>query len=116
MTASQMTSASYEVSYRKPPRYTQFQKGQSGNPGGRPKTVLLSQAYREKLAEVDPKTGKTHAELIAIAQAVQAKRGNVHAARWIADRTEGKVPMQVTAEVEVPEVAEAINRFMERTK
>jgi hypothetical protein len=33
MTAPQTTSASYEVGYRKPPRHTQFQKGQSGNPG-----------------------------------------------------------------------------------
>ncbi len=27
----------YEVGYKKPPRETQFQKGQSGNPNGRPK-------------------------------------------------------------------------------
>ena len=27
----------YEVGYRKPPRHTQFKKGQSGNPRGRPK-------------------------------------------------------------------------------
>lgn len=26
----------YEVGYGKPPRHTQFKKGQSGNPGGRP--------------------------------------------------------------------------------
>jgi hypothetical protein len=37
MTASQTTSASYEVGYGKPPRHTQFKKGQSGNPGGRPR-------------------------------------------------------------------------------
>src|ERR1700736_415072 len=39
MTAPQTTSASYEVGYRKPPRSTQFQKGQSGNPGGRPRRL-----------------------------------------------------------------------------
>jgi hypothetical protein len=27
----------YEVGYRRPPRHTQFKKGQSGNPKGRPK-------------------------------------------------------------------------------
>ena len=31
------TSDSYEVGYGKPPRNTQFQKGVSGNPKGRPK-------------------------------------------------------------------------------
>lgn len=27
----------YEVGYRKPPKHGRFQKGQSGNPRGRPK-------------------------------------------------------------------------------
>lgn len=30
----------YEVGYRKPPKHTQFKKGQSGNPSGKPKTIL----------------------------------------------------------------------------
>src|SRR5438445_5783604 len=34
---SQDTSAACEVGYGKPPRHTQFRKGQSGNPGGRPR-------------------------------------------------------------------------------
>jgi hypothetical protein len=29
--------SAYEVGYRRPPRHTQFKKGQSGNPKGRPK-------------------------------------------------------------------------------
>jgi len=32
-----MTSNDYEIGYKKPPKQTQFQAGQSGNPKGRPK-------------------------------------------------------------------------------
>src|SRR5262249_55915355 len=61
MTASQTTFASYEVGYRKPPRHTQFQKGQSGNPGGRPRRspaerldeLALSEAYRTTILVED---------------------------------------------------------------
>ena len=47
-----------------------WRKGHSGNPGGRPKN-LVSDASRDWLRIVDPKTGKTNAELVAKALAYQ---------------------------------------------
>ncbi len=48
-------------------RATQFRKGQSGNAGGRPKSRLLSEALRNRLAQTvaDDPTGRTFAEAIA---------------------------------------------------
>ncbi len=76
-------------------RATQFRKGQSGNAGGRPKTRLLSEALRNRLAQTvdhDP-TGRTFAEAIAdnlVRIATSQGPSAVHAASEIADRIEGR--------------------------
>jgi hypothetical protein len=69
-----------------------FQPGQSGNPGGRPKLKLLSQAAREALSEINPETGLTGAEEIVVAMMKEAKKGNIWAAKELREWTEGKVP------------------------
>src|SRR5271163_882596 len=78
----------------------QWKKGQSGNPSGRPKCKTLSNAYRNKLEEAVPNDpeGRTWAELIAEAQVRDAVRGNVQAAREIADRTEGRARQSIEFE------------------
>jgi hypothetical protein len=77
-----------------------WKKGQSGNPSGRPKSKTLSNAYRNKLEETVPNDpeGRTWAELIAEAQVRDAVRGNVQAAREIADRTEGRARQAIEFE------------------
>jgi hypothetical protein len=77
-----------------------WRKGQSGNPSGRPKSKTLSNAYKHKLEEPVPNDpeGRTWAELIAEAQVRDAVRGNVQAAREIADRTEGRARQAIEFE------------------
>jgi Family of unknown function (DUF5681) len=43
--------ADYEVGYKKPPKHTQFQKGKSGNPGGKRKPTAVT-ALQRTLSEL----------------------------------------------------------------
>jgi Family of unknown function (DUF5681) len=91
MTAPQTTSASYEVGYRKPPRHTQFQKGQSGNPGGRPRRparrldeLALYEAYRTTVVMEDGHAMPMPAiQAVLRSQLQSAASGNVRAQRDI---------------------------------
>ena len=75
---------------------TRWKKGQaSPNPDGRPKSRLLSEALRFRLAEVKPAdpAGRTYAEIVAanlIEIACSEGPGAVHAAKEISDRIEGR--------------------------
>jgi len=79
---------------------TQFRKGQSGNAGGRPKSRLLSEALRNRLAETKPhdSLGRSYAQIVAenlIEIACSEGPGAVHAASEIADRIEGRAPQSI---------------------
>jgi len=86
----------------------QYQPGQSGNPGGKPKIhqtlsmecarLLARPAPAEALAKLGLAPGSTFAEAIAAALCTNAVRGNVAAAKEICDRTEGRVPVAVDLE------------------
>lgn len=68
-----------------------FKPGQSGNPNGRPKVKVVSEYVREKLADIDEKTGKPVGELIAETIINQSVIGLKDAVATLLDRTEGKV-------------------------
>lgn len=62
-----------------------FNKGESGNPGGRPKWALVSKEIRNHLD--DPEKIKELVETVFDL----ALKGNMRAIEFIADRVEGKV-------------------------
>jgi hypothetical protein len=46
----------HEVGYRKPPAHSRFRKGQSGNPGGRPRGMTAGRATALALKETTVET------------------------------------------------------------
>jgi hypothetical protein len=67
-----------------------FRPGQSGNPGGNPRSKSLSKAYKSKLEEINPDDPqkRSYAECIAASLVKLAVKGNVQAAVELADRVE----------------------------
>jgi Family of unknown function (DUF5681) len=79
-----------------------WQKGQSGNLSGRPKSpISIGKELRKQLAETDPSTGKLNIEVIVAAWVRRGKRGEPKALEMIADRVDGKVvqPMKLDATI-----------------
>lgn len=80
----------YEVGYRKPPKRTQFQKGRSGNPKGRPRGTLnvatiLDRTVREPVVINENGQRKTITKMqAAVKQLVnQAASGDLAALRQL---------------------------------
>jgi hypothetical protein len=81
-----------------------FKKGEDErrNTLGRPKKTLLSEAIRERLAEVMPGASEqTFAEEIARVLILEALSGDVQAIREIADRTEGKPKQAIDLDLQI---------------
>ena len=84
---------------------TEFKKGQSGNPNGRPKKipqldVLLADVLGEE------KDGKTAAEAILMALRAKAARGDVRAAEVLLDRAYGKAKQDLNISGEIKTISE----------
>jgi hypothetical protein len=82
----------YDVGYGKPPRHSRFQKGQSGNPQGRPSgsknlSTLLSEALNEPVIVTENgKRRKISKRRAVITQLVnQSAKGDWRAAKILLD-------------------------------
>lgn len=79
-----------------PPEY-RWKKGQSGNPGGRPKGYSPTAALLRILAMEDPekfrpRTGADHVAWSLYMRAVDAEKDGVAACRTALERADGAVP------------------------
>ncbi len=71
-----------------------FQKGETGNPNGRPRLTRLSEALRQQLSEAMPGASEsTVAEEIAKTLIKLAISGDIAAISECFDRAEGKAPL-----------------------
>jgi hypothetical protein len=79
-----------------------FEKGVSGNPGGKPShsAKLWRDALRVAVEEIDIKTKKTKLLRIAEKIADLAIAGDIQAAKEIGDRLDGKPRQEIDAVVE----------------
>jgi hypothetical protein len=83
---------SYKIGYGKPPVDKRFRKGQSGNPGGRPRgmtagraaALTLKEAYRPvKVKEGDKVMNMPAIQAVLRSQLALAIKGNGPAQRWV---------------------------------
>lgn len=95
---------SYEVGYKRPPRHTQFQKGCSGNPAGRPRLAKgLKTIVRETMtAQVEVRTAAgarkmSRVEALMHKTVELAMKGNVRAMTELLSLYAAAVPDPMTA-------------------
>ena len=93
-----------------------WKPGESGNPGGRPKTKPLTEELQRLLEQAAPKgKGRTWAAVIAEALLTKACKGDVRAIAELANRVEGRPFQAVGVDVEAGEdLAEALARARKR--
>jgi hypothetical protein len=75
--------------------------GQSGNPGGRPRTGALTKACRELMEQTVPgdPAGRTYAQAIAERLADLSLKGHLSAIRELGDRAEGRAGQLLSLEI-----------------
>lgn len=80
----------------------QFVKGQSGNPGGRPKKKLWRDAIQASLStNTEGEYNLEHIRAVSDALIIAAKAGDIQAIKEIGDRIDGKVPQGIGGDDEL---------------
>lgn len=89
-----------------------FQKGQSGNPGGRPKERPWRDALREEIEKAaSEETNASKLQEMAKKVVAMALEGDIHAIREIGDRLEGKPSQEIINDADT--TADQIKQILE---
>jgi hypothetical protein len=109
------SSAEYEVGRGKPPRASQFQPGQSGNPGGRKKgsrnlkTIVLEVLDSEiEITEGGRRRTVPVVQALMLRQVQEGLRGQLRAIESLLDRYERHADHEVEQAEELPEEDKAL--------
>lgn len=103
----------HKVGYRKPPVHTRFRKGQSGNPGGRPRgmtagratALALKEAYRPvNVREGDKVISLPAIQAVLRSQVALAAKGNGAAQRAVIEAVQA-IEREIEAHVAAKERA-----------
>lgn len=101
--------AGYRVGYGKPPQDHQFQKGQSGNPRGRPKgaknliaTLTVELGKRIVIREGDRERPVSKQQALVTSVVNRGIKGDIRAARLIADLEARALPDTITPRSDTP--------------
>ena len=121
---SKQRNGEYDVGYGKPPAETRFQKGQSGNPKGRPKgsknlATIVRQAANERVTIVVKGKQRSITKLEAAAKqlANKAAQGDLKAMQMLLpqlaalDASVVAQPLEVIAEDDKAVMASLLKRF-----
>lgn len=110
--AKSRVNTGYTVGKGRPPKHTQFKKGETGNPKGRPpKLPDLDILMAEVLGE--EKDGKTAAQAILAALRAKASRGDIRAAEVLLNRGYGlpKQTIKHQGDIDAPVIFKLDERF-----
>lgn len=114
----------YEVGYGKPPKHTQFRKGHSGNPSGKPKRLLTDEEIliRELSSRITVSEGGKQMRMTKLAvmlkkQVHLAMQGDPKAVRFVSEIYRDTIKSQMAEqEAEVMNVTLVFEEEEERMK